>query len=425
MGRHLPDWPAPQVLVVPPDGRGEESVEETAEAPLPAAPASGAFRLGGLSRRRAPAGGRGGAAHPDLPDGPFVLLVSSLEPRKNHLLALTAWRILLDRRGAAGTPRLVFAGRRAPGDAPVMEALAADPVLAERVTLLHDLDDATLARLYRGCLFTLYPSRHEGWGLPVSESLLHGKVPVVSEIPALLESGRNGAVFFEPNNAEDLAAVVLGFIANPARLAAAAARIPRHGGLRPWAEVADDLLAAARRLAFQEREPPPLLPLCEPLSLGHGGSSGPHPALARAAFIQAGEGWHPPEAWGVWTRPGIAELRLPVHWDGPARVALALRPPPGARGILRVSLGRRGAAAVERESRAEEAGEISLEIEAGEPVLHLTLEADPGTPLPPDEQGVALEVGVGVVSVAVLRGGSPADRLAYLEKRILVPAQPA
>jgi glycosyltransferase involved in cell wall biosynthesis len=424
MARHLPDWPAPPVMVVPPDGRSPDVEEEAPDAP---APPPAARRLGGLSRLRAapaaPPASRPGPAHPDLPDEPFVLLVSSLEPRKNHVLALTAWRMLLDRRGAGGTPRLVFAGRHAPGDGPVMEMLAADPALAGRVTLLHDLDDAALARLYRGCLFTLYPSRHEGWGLPVSESLLHRRVPVVSEIPALMESGRDGAIFFTANSAEDLATAAEGLIADPARLAAAAARIPRHGGLRPWAEVAEDLLAAARRLAVQERDPPPPLPLCNAIHLGHGGSPGPHSGLARAEFVQEGAGWHPAAEWGAWTKPGRATIRLPAPSEGPARVALTLLPPPGAQGLLRLTLGRKGAAPVVAESRAEAVGEAALEIEAGGPELHLMLESIPGTRLPLAEQERAQgpEVGVGVVSVAVMHGRAPGDRLAYLENRILVP----
>ena len=424
MARHLPDWPAPPVMVVPPDGRPAGAINEVEEAP--AAPP--ARRLSGLSMLRAApapaAAPRHGPGHPDLPDEPYVLLVSSLEPRKNHLLALDAWRRLIDRRGAAATPRLVFAGRRAPGDGPVFAALEADPRLAARVTLLHDLDDGALARLYRGCLFTLYPSRHEGWGLPVSESLFHGRVPVVPEIPVMTESGRNGAVFFTPNIAEDLATTAEGLMADPARLAAAAGRIPRHGGLRPWREVAEDLLAAAHRLATQERDPPPLLPLCHAIHLGHGGSPGPHSGLARAEFVQEGGGWHAAADWGAWTKPGRAALRLPAPFEGPARISLSLRPPPGARGLVRVSLGRRGAAATMVESRAEAVGELALEIGEGGPELEVVLHSIPGTTLPEEPPEGELAVGVGVVSVAVMHGRSPGDRLLYLENRILLPVQP-
>ncbi|MBP0491381.1 glycosyltransferase [Pararoseomonas indoligenes] len=417
MARHLPDWPAPPVLVVTPDGY-DPALEEPEEAPATTqAPARRLGRLPILREAPRPVAAPRGAAHPDLPDEPFVLLVSSLEPRKGHLLALAAWRMLLDRRGPAGTPRLVFAGRRAEGDEPVFAALAADPALAERVTPLHDLDDAALGRLYRGCLFTLYPSRHEGWGLPVSESLLHRRVPVVSEIPSLMESGRNGAVFFTPGSADDLATVVEGLLADPARLAAAAARIPSHGGLRPWAEIAEEMLAGARRLSREPQDPAPPLPLAYAIRLGHAGSPGPHAGLARAAAVPEGGGWLPPEEWGAWTRPGRAALAVPAPFEGPARVVVSLRSPPGAEGVVRVTLGRKGAAAVMVERRAEREGEVALEIGPGDPALQVVLESIPGGEL---EDGT--RVGTGVVSVALMRAGEPGDRVAYLENRLLVPA---
>ena len=439
MARHLPGWPVPPVLVVTPDGRTGDGDA----APPAAAPpiAGGLARAIGLGRRwpAAPAP-PARPATPEVPDGPFVLMVSSFEPRKNHLLALEAWRILIRRRGAAGTPRLVLAGRRAPGDGPVMEALAADPALSAGVTVLHAVDDAALARLYRGCLFTLYPSRHEGWGLPVSESLLHRRVPLVSEIPSLMESGRQGAVFFTPGSADELATAAEALIADPARLAALEARIPPHGGLRPWSEVADALRLAVRRLeAGDPARRPPSPPWCEPIRLGHGGSQGPDAALALAAMLMRGGGWHPAEDWGVWTRPVRAALELPAPGEGTARVSLALRSPPGAGGTLRVTLERDGAAgAVDRGAAVHGAAlhvaaehpagveEVALEIGPGGPALRLVLEALPGTALPgPGGSGpeAGREVGVGVVAVAVMRGASPADRLAYLERRILVPVR--
>lgn len=414
MARHLPEWPAPPAVVVTPDGRAADPPAET-EVPLPAG--AQPTRALAIGRRRAAAPGAGRPAHPDLPEGPYVLMVSSLEPRKNHLLALRAWRILLDRRGEAGTPRLVLVGRRAEGDGPVLEALAADAALAARVSLLHGVDDGALDRLYRGCLFTLYPSQHEGWGLPVSESLLHRRVPLVSEIPALAESGRRGAVFFTPGSAGDLATVAEGLVADPARLAAAAARIPRHGGLRPWGEVAAELLAAAARLgAAAPPCPLPPLPACRPVRIGHGGVPGPAPALSRAEALLHGSNWHPVEDWGAWTLPGRAVLRLAAPGEGPARVALALRPAPGAQGLLRVSLDREGAAPATAECPAGTTEELAIEVGAGGPALRLALETEEGSALAGERM-----VGVGVVAVAVMRGASPADRLAYLENRILVP----
>ncbi len=48
--------------------------------------------------------------------------------------------------------------------------------------MLSGISDQELSQLYDAhCLFTLYPSLYEGWGLPVTESLCYGKVPLISD----------------------------------------------------------------------------------------------------------------------------------------------------------------------------------------------------------------------------------------------------
>ena len=91
---------------------------------------------------------------------------------------------------------------------------------------------------------------------------------------------------------------------------------------------------------------------------------------------------------------------------------------------MRATLGRRDAAVVTAVCRAEEVSELALEIGEGGPELEIVLDSIPGTPLPGEEAEPPLEVGVGVLSVAVMHGRSPRDRMLYLEHRILVPIHP-
>ena len=55
-----------------------------------------------------------------------------------------------------------------------------------------DATDERLKDLYKHCLFTVYPSLAEGFGLPVAESLAYGKVCICSSNGALAESARDG-----------------------------------------------------------------------------------------------------------------------------------------------------------------------------------------------------------------------------------------
>jgi len=104
---------------------------------------------------------------------PYVLFVSTFEPRKNHLLAFRVWLRLIEKRGVARTPLLVCVGDRKWMVEPAMALLRAERRLRRRVRILSGIAEGDLAALYRGSLFTLYPSSYEGWGLPVTESLCH------------------------------------------------------------------------------------------------------------------------------------------------------------------------------------------------------------------------------------------------------------
>jgi glycosyltransferase involved in cell wall biosynthesis len=88
------------------------------------------------------------------------------------------------------------------------------------------VDDDRLAGLYAGALVTVSPSRYEGYGLGVAESLLHARPTIASDIPPHREIGRDAVLYFPPGDAAALAGLLAGVVADGAlrgRLAAAAA----------------------------------------------------------------------------------------------------------------------------------------------------------------------------------------------------------
>lgn len=133
-------------------------------------------------------GGDAAALPPVVGDAPFVLYVSTLEIRKNHRLLLRLWSE--SARGGRDLPRLVLVGRVGWGVEEALRMLQHDPALQGRVVLLENLPDAELASLYRGCLFTLYPSYVEGWGMPIAEAMALGKVCLHADDPAQREAAQ-------------------------------------------------------------------------------------------------------------------------------------------------------------------------------------------------------------------------------------------
>ncbi|MCK9510955.1 MAG: glycosyltransferase family 4 protein [Pigmentiphaga sp.] len=130
--------------------------------------------------------GEAGAEVVELCRQPFILTVGSIEIRKNHE---TLYRALLDllARGIEDLPLLVFAGMKGWRIDDLWLSLELDPRIRGRIRVLPNATDADLAHLYRHCLFTVFPSQYEGWGLPVAESLAHGKLCLASRNSAIPE----------------------------------------------------------------------------------------------------------------------------------------------------------------------------------------------------------------------------------------------
>ncbi|MEY4003958.1 MAG: D-inositol-3-phosphate glycosyltransferase, partial [Verrucomicrobiota bacterium] len=109
-----------------------------------------------------------------------------------------------------------------------------------RFPLLSDVDK-TVAAAYAACAFTVYPSIAEGFGLPVLESVAHGKPCVCSGQGALGEAAAGGGCLtLSTVTATDLAGAIGRLLAEPAELAELSARA-RHRPIRTWRDHATDL----------------------------------------------------------------------------------------------------------------------------------------------------------------------------------------
>ena len=114
-------------------------------------------------------------------DKPYFLFVGTLEPRKNIVMLIEAWRAVRQRHEV----ELVLAGRRRP-DFP---EIAAEPGL----TVLGEVPDGELPALYSNALAFVYPSLYEGFGLPVLEAMQCGACVIGST--AVAEAGGDAAAY--------------------------------------------------------------------------------------------------------------------------------------------------------------------------------------------------------------------------------------
>ena len=129
--------------------------------------------------------------------GPYVLSVSTLEPRKNLAGLVEAFALVRRRRPEL---QLALAGLEGWGKA--------EPLEADGVRLLGFVPDDELAALYRGATVFAYPSRFEGFGIPVVEALASGTPAVVSSDPSLDEACGDAAVRANAERPEELASAL-------------------------------------------------------------------------------------------------------------------------------------------------------------------------------------------------------------------------
>ncbi|MEN0000211.1 MAG: glycosyltransferase [Pseudomonadota bacterium] len=122
-------------------------------------------------------------------DDRFVLYVSTFNPRKNHDFLVEVWDQLIAERGAESTPLLVLIGRDKPYKT-FQAALAAHPTAAAKIINLGSVSNETLRWAYKTCLFAVFPSQAEGWGLGVTEALRFGKPVIHTDTPQLNEASQ-------------------------------------------------------------------------------------------------------------------------------------------------------------------------------------------------------------------------------------------
>jgi glycosyltransferase involved in cell wall biosynthesis len=186
-----------------------------------------------------------GPRPPHLPAaGSYALFVSTIEARKNHALLFNVWRRLLAEMPREEVPRLVFAGRLGWMVGDLIQQIDNTDFLDGHVVIVEDPSDADLAELYRGCLFTLFPSFYEGWGLPVTESLAFGKPCLASNVSSLPEAGGDFARYFDPDDVNDAVRAVRAVLDDRADLADWERRIRRDFRPTQWSASADAVLAA-------------------------------------------------------------------------------------------------------------------------------------------------------------------------------------
>lgn len=129
----------------------------------------------------------------------FFLYVSTLEPRKNHLLLIYIWEMLFQKYRNA-TPKLLLIGNKGWNIDWLVYYLKANPIAKKFIIHMENISDMQMRKYIYECLATLNPSNVEGWGMPAVESLSANAITICSDIPAYREATKGMATYIHPSD---------------------------------------------------------------------------------------------------------------------------------------------------------------------------------------------------------------------------------
>lgn len=171
--------------------------------------------------------------------GKYLLYVGALTQHKNIFGVLEgyAWLCRTDRH----VPHLVVVGRA--------NGRLVDPVrfaethgIEDKVLFLGYVPDEELPSLYRGAEAFLFPSLHEGFGIPILEAMACGTPVVTSKVAAMPEVAGDAALFVDPTRPDDIGAAIARILFDPAYRQALARRGVERAREFSWEKTARRVL---------------------------------------------------------------------------------------------------------------------------------------------------------------------------------------
>ncbi len=166
------------------------------------------------------------------------LMVGSFDPRKNHHQAIDAFEKLWSENPQL---KLCLAGRVGAMCADVIERVQNHRRLHRGLHVFHDMNDAELQLAYKNCSGVLLPSFVEGFGLPIVESLWHGKKTFASDTPIHREVGGRHCEYFDLHSPDSLARSIMNWESNRQHMSATDRALERFVPLS-WEQSAGQLM---------------------------------------------------------------------------------------------------------------------------------------------------------------------------------------
>ncbi len=181
-----------------------------------------------------------------IPPGPYLLSLGLLDVRKNVEGTVEAFTRLVRQEGCRDLS-LVVVGPGGSGTAGVERAVAGARAQGARVVMAGFVPDEELAPLYSGALGFVFPSLHEGFGIPPLEAMRCGTPVIASDRSSIPEVVGDAALLVDPQDADALSHAMYRLYHDTALRDDLRARSLARAALFTWDRTAVETLAVYRR----------------------------------------------------------------------------------------------------------------------------------------------------------------------------------
>ncbi|MEH2418600.1 glycosyltransferase family 4 protein [Nostoc sp.] len=176
---------------------------------------------------------------------PYLLFVSTIEPRKNINSIITAFNFLKEKYKIEH--QLILIGKKGWNYQPVFAAIENSP-WGNQIHHLNYLSNELVALFYSKADVFVYPSHYEGFGLPVLEAMTLGAPVISSNTSSIPEVTGDAAILVDPNNPVQLAEAILKVISDSELRQELINKGKARAKLFSWERTAKETLNAYRTL---------------------------------------------------------------------------------------------------------------------------------------------------------------------------------
>ncbi|MCE2576831.1 glycosyltransferase family 1 protein [Komagataeibacter sp. FNDCR2] len=260
---------------------------------------------------------------------PYALTVSTIEARKNHILLLKIWNKLRHNRKLQ-IPNLVFVGKWGWEIEELKKYIHECDGLDKWFYILNGVSDEELSYLYENCLITVYPSFAEGWGLPVGESLAHGKLCVASNTTSIPEVGGELVKYIDPYEFEKSYNLFNSLFKNINKIKNNNNYIKENFVPKTWRNYSKEFYECVDAHCKNDKISRNMNNIYSSGEIYFLGSNDVEeqckkPDLLITARMTRVSGWHYLENWGCWASQSAAVLTLPTNLMPGTKISIYIK----------------------------------------------------------------------------------------------------